>query len=464
MAWNFSAFASHTAAITPSGETLSYQELESESSQLAEAIGERCLLFSLCTNTLGSLIGYTACITHRIVPLLLSADINEELLKTLLATYNPAYLWVPEDSFAASYGKPCYHARGYMLVQREEAARIELYSELGLLLTTSGSTGSPKLVRQSYENIFSNAESIANYLKLNAAERPITTLPMNYTYGLSIINSHLLVGATLLMCELGPLQREFWNFFKEEGATSLAGVPYTYEMLERLRMRRMDLPSLTTCTQAGGKLSVELHEAFATWAAERGIDFVVMYGQAEATARMAYLPAERAIEKRGSMGIAIPGGTLTLIDVDGKTIDEPDVVGELVYRGPNVTLGYAECAADLALGDKRHGVLETGDMAKRDADGFFYIVGRKKRFLKVFGNRVNLDELDRLAASEFPGCECVCAGVDDKVCIYVTNAELAEPIRRHLAHVTRLSPTAFESHVISKIPRNEAGKVLYQKL
>ncbi len=464
MAWTFSDYGDSVAALDDHGTSLTYTELEAEGDELAAALGGRCLVFALCTNTLGSLLGYTAFIRHHAVPLLLSAEIDPTLLDNLVAVYDPAYLWAPAAHPATALGEVVCEVRGYALVRRTGAAAHEHNDALALLLTTSGSTGSPKLVRQSYDNVFSNATSIASYLELDATERPITTLPMNYTYGLSIINSHLLVGATLLLTERGPLEREFWKFFREQGATSFGGVPYTYEILERLRFRMMSLPSLRTMTQAGGKLSVDLHERFAAYAAEQGKRFVVMYGQAEATARMGYLPAERAIEKRGSMGIAIPGGTLELIDVDGSVISELGVVGELVYRGPNVTLGYAQCAADLALGDERHGVLQTGDMARFDEDGFFYITGRKKRFLKVFGNRVNLDELDRIAAHEFEGLECTCAGTDDHVVIYVTDEARAEDVRHLLSERTRLNLSAFSVRVIDAIPRNEAGKVLYKEL
>ena len=148
--------------------------------------------------------------------------------------------------------------------------------------------------------------------------------------------------------------------------------------------------------QAGGKILSDLHQKFTEFAQREGKNFVVMYGQCEATARMSYLPSERARDKVGSMGIVIPGGKFSLIDVEGKEILEPETMGELVYEGENVTLGYAECADDLAKGDERYGRQETGDMAKRDGDGFYYIVGRKKRFLKIFGNRVNLDETERM--------------------------------------------------------------------
>ena len=210
---------------------------------------------------------------------------------------------------------------------------------LSLIHISSGSTGSPKFVRQSYKNIEVNTRQIAEYLELDQEERAITTLPMNYTYGLSIINSHLLVGAEILLTDKTMMERGFWSFMKEQKATSFGGVPYTYEMLDKLRFFRMDLPDLKTMTQAGGKLIPELHKKFAEYAAEKGKRFIVMYGQCEATARMGYLPADKAVEKCGSMGIAIPGGVFHLIDVNGEAVTEPHVTGELVYEGENVTLG-----------------------------------------------------------------------------------------------------------------------------
>ena len=367
------------AVVTNDGRTVRYAELKRMTDEWAAKVPPRSLVFLLVGNNLDSLVAYVACLNHGIVPLMLDAKIDAQLLQRFKDIYGPDFIWRPGES-------------GYVL---EEGQRTEdkrqrgLYDELALLLTTSGSTGSPKLVRQSYANIKANTQSIVEYLKLDSTERPITTLPMNYTYGLSIINSHLAVGATILLTEKSIMQRDFWNFFTEQGATSFGGVPYTYEMLDKLMFFRRKLPSLRTMTQAGGKILPALHQKFAEYARREGKNFVVMYGQCEATARMSYLPPERALDKVGSMGVAIPGGRFSLIDVDGREITEPDVTGELVYDGANVTLGYAECADDLSKGDERHGRLVTGDIAKRDTDGFYYVVGRKKRFLKIFGNRVN---------------------------------------------------------------------------
>ena len=401
---DYRTFGNRVIATEDNGQSATYNDLADFSAQIGKALPKRTLVFSFCENNIGSMFGYLSFLENRIVPLLLDNHIHQDLAEQLMEAYRPAYVYAPVSRAEEFAGDACvFSGMGYGLYRTRYPEDVPLYDDLALLLTTSGSTGSPKLVRQSYENVQANAASIAQYLELDETERPITTLRMNYTYGLSIINSHVLVGAEMLLTNYTLWEKEFWDFFQEAGATSFGGVPYTYEMLKKLRFFRMKLPTLRTMTQAGGKLLPELHREFAEYAQKEGKKFIVMYGQTEATARMAYLPAERSLEKYGSMGIAIPGGRFSLIDVDGQEIQEPEVVGELVYEGPNVTLGYAETQEDLIKGDERHGRLVTGDMAKRDADGFYYIVGRKKRFLKIYGNRVNLDETERMVKNRFEG-------------------------------------------------------------
>lgn len=462
--WNLRDFAENTAVVQDDGQRFSYAELADLTDALADKVPPRSLVFNLCENSIESLVGYVSFINHRIVPLMLDAHIDRALLDNFLTEYKPDYLWLPVDKAAEFDGKTVFNQGNYALVKREGSRAYPLYDELALLLTTSGSTGSPKFVRQSYKNIRANTDSIVEYLKLDSTERPITTLPMNYTYGISILNTHLAVGATILMTQKTLMQREFWDFFTREKATSFGGVPYTYEMLDKLMFFRRKLPDLRTMTQAGGKILPALHKKFAEYAAKEGKHFVVMYGQAEATARMAYLPPEKALEKCGSTGVAIPGGKFDLIDANGGKITTPDTVGELVYTGDNVTLGYAVCGADLAKGDERHGILQTGDMAQFDADGYFYIVGRKKRFLKIFGNRVGLDETERLIKTQYPELDCACAGKDDAMKIFITDAEKTKEVQNFVAEKTHLNFTAFHVEYIEKIPKNDAGKTLYQEL
>ncbi len=457
-------FSGKYAIIDDKGDRMSYSDLADLSDKICEKTVSRQLGFILCKNETEALCGYLGFLRKGIIPVMLDSKIEEKLLDSLMEKYLPSYIFCPKEKAKDFASEIClWNGRRFCLLKVLEEDSIQR-KDLALLLTTSGSTGSPKLVRQSYRNIQSNAEAIASYLQLDEKERPIVTLPMNYTYGLSILHSHLLVGATILLTEHPVNNKYFWDFFQKEGATSFGGVPYTYEMLKRIHFLKMDLPTLKTMTQAGGKLSPDLQKEFADYALERKIQFVVMYGQTEATARMAYLPADRCGEKIGSIGVAIPGGHMEIVDGNGNPILEPYQSGELVYRGENVTLGYAEGRKDLDKEDSFGGVLHTGDVAQTDEEGFFYIVGRVKRFLKLFGSRINLDEVDLLIWQKFPNLECVTTGTDDKMISYVTDSESVDEVREFVLRITHVNPVAVEVRHIEYIPKNNAGKILYKEL
>lgn len=461
--FDFSSYLSQTACVTSDGKTWQYKELLLLSEKLSAKVRPHSLIFILCSNTIGSLVGYVSFLQANCVSLLLNRETEHNLLDNLITTYSPAYIWVP-DEMVNDYPNNwsfCYSICGYSLL-KYQGETVQMPEHLALLLTTSGSTGSPKLVRLSKVNLMSNAKSIAQYLCIDREERAITSLPMYYSYGLSVLNSHLISGATILLTDYSYIQREFWNFVAEQRGTSFAGVPFTYEVLKKMKFWNKELSSLRTLTQAGGRLSNDLIEYFATNARQRNMRFYVMYGQTEATARMSYLLCNYAIEKLGSIGMAIPGGNFELIDECEALIEEPDTVGELVYKGENVCLGYAECLSDLMRGDDNKGILHTGDLAYRDIDGFYYIAGRKKRFLKLFGNRISLDYTENLLKRM--GCECVCVGTDNKMIVYVTEHGKDENIISFLINTTKLNRVAFEVRYIEYIPRSEAGKIMYSEL
>lgn len=447
--------------IDSDGVQATYGDILKFSDALREVISGRTLVFVLCNNCVGAAMGYLGALTNRIVPLMLSVSMDKELLERLIDLYHPRYIWKPID-FVSEQEEILFNQYGYALIATGLDA-YQMYDELSLLLTTSGSTGSPKLVRHSYKNLEAQARNISAFFNLDETERPMLDLPINYTYGLSVLNSHLYAGATVLLTSLNALDPEYWEFFNKNKATSITNVPYYYEILKKLRFFRMNLPSLRILSQGGGKLSEKLHKEFAEYAQDTGKRFIVTYGQTEGSARMAYLPSEYALSKCGSIGKAIPNGHLFLIDEEGNEITEPGVVGEMVYKGPNVTLGYAQSGEDLVLGDERHGVLYTGDMVTVDEDGFFYIKGRKKRFLKLCGFRVSLDECENIIKQAFD-VECACVGTDECMDIYVTSEQEHENMKRYIANKTNINSGVFQVHYIEKIPRNEAGKILYSKL
>ncbi|GGQ74866.1 AMP-binding protein [Couchioplanes azureus] len=358
--------------------------------------------------------------------------------------------FAPATVAGASAEPPAgYRATGGDWVRTSPAAGV--HADLALLLTTSGSTGDPKLVRLSRSAVRSNAEAIAASLGIGGGDVTVTTLPLFYTYGLSVLHSHLLRGATVVLERTGLAQRAFWTAVDEHGVTSLAAVPYQYEMLRRLRFDPARHPALRTLTQAGGRLRTELVAEFGRRMADAGGRLVVMYGQTEATARMTVLPPERIADRLGSVGLPIPGGSLAIHD------------GEVVYTGPNTMMGYAESAADLARGDDLHGVLHTGDLGHVDDEGFLFVTGRRKRIGKVFGVRVNLDDVERELAGH--GAVAAVAG-EDRLHVFVEGADTAaaRAIRTELATLLDTHFTGLDVRGVDTLPLLPTGKVDYRSL
>ena len=353
----------------------------------------------------------------------------------------------------------------YNLLKKKAATNAsEIYSETAVLLSTSGTTGSPKLVRLSYKNIQSNAESIVQYLKIDETERAITSLPMSYSYGLSVINSHLLAGASILFTEKNILFRDFWEVFNEHNCTSFAGVPYTYQLLSRTRFGNINLPTLRTMTQAGGRLDENLIKEFKDYAESKGIKFFVMYGQTEATARISFVPPEILAEKIGSIGIPIPGGNIKLMNEEVE-VNGQNRTGEIVYYGDNVMLGYAEYRECLSKGDELKGKLRTGDLAFRDSDGYYFVNGRLKRFLKIFGLRINLDEIQKMIENHF-GIPVACTGEDDllKILVQAEDNLTEVNVKNEVIKLYKLNFKNIVVKTTGEIPTNSSGKYDYKKI
>ncbi len=451
------------ALITDNNIEISYKKLKELSSDLYKKINHRCLVFCICQNVPDAIVGYLSFVNYRVVPLMLDENIHFDLLSTLIDKYQPKFIWTPNFKLNnLKKFETIFSSDTYSLLKSKSDFSYELNDDLALLLTTSGSTGSPKLVRISYDNILSNTRSIIQYLSINSFERPITTLPMNYSFGLSIINTHLFSGSAILLTNKSIISKEFWTFLKNQEATSLSGVPYTFEMLKKLRFFQMNTPQLKTITQAGGKLNNTLLNEYIEFCQISEKNFFVMYGQTEATARMSFLPTPMAQIKKGSIGIPIPGGDFKLLNDKKEIIKETDVEGELTYFGPNVTLGYSERGEDLILGDQNKGILYTGDIAKRDKEGYYFLVGRKNRYIKIFGNRVNLDEVESLFKNIV--IEIACIGYEDKIVTFFVDESKTEILKNYISSLMNIHHSAFEFKHIEVIPKNSSGKINYSQL
>ncbi len=457
------AFAEKVCLIDPQAAAYSYADVVGHADALAAAIVPRSLAVVAASNSFESVAGYIGLMRAGAAVLLVPHTVKPTHFADVLERYKPRYLLAPRDldcsAFAAEVPAP---GDDYRLLETTYEIDYDLHPELAVLLATSGSTGAPAFVRLSYANIDANAEAIAESLGISADDRPITTMPMSYSYGLSILHSHLLRGASVIVNEEPLVGAGFWRAFEQHRATTFGGVPFIYEILKKLKFAEMELPNLAYLTQAGGKLSLELTEEFTDVCAAKDIDFVVMYGQTEAAPRMSALPPGAARDKLGSVGKPIPGGRFWLVDESGSAIDAADTPGSLMYEGPNVSLGYAETRFDLARGDDNRGILDTGDIAVFDADGYYYIVGRKKRFLKVYGNRISLDDVERILTEH--GYDTACAGTDDDLRIFVTGDFVEREVMDFVLDRVSINQSGVSIVPLAEIPRNDAGKVLYSVL
>lgn len=440
------AYGGRTALLTGDGEALTYHELAERVRDSATRLGAgRRLVLLAGANTVDAMVTYLAALSAGHPVLLVPGD-NEEAVHSLAAAYDP-------DVVACSDG-----TGRWRLDERRSGSAHRFHPDLALMLSTSGSTGSPKLVRLSSENVQANAESIATYLGIGADDRAATTLPPHYCYGLSVVNSHLLRGAALILTELSVADDAFWELFRAARGTTFAAVPYTFDLLDRIDFAGLRLPHLRYVTQAGGRLAPERVRRYAELGRRDGWDLYVMYGQTEATARMAYLPPHLAAAHPEAIGVPIPGGSFHL----APHPDWPDEdTGELVYSGPNVMLGYAEHPSDLALG-RTTGELRTGDIARRTADGLYEIVGRRSRFAKILGLRIDPERVEALLHRD--GFSALCAGNDDRLVVAVAGGDDTDPgrVRRLVTGEYGLPPRAVRVHVLPELPRLATGKPDYE--
>ena len=339
---------------------------------------------------------------------------------------------------------------------REEVASLPSpHPELRILLSTSGSTGEPKLVRLSSRNITANADSIATYLNLRPSDRAATTLPLFYSYGMSVLNSYLSVGATLVLTSQSITEPDFWESARTAGVTSLAFVPHQFDLLRSGSFDGTQLPSLRYITQAGGKLDREAVTHFWQLGQAAGWQLYVMYGQTEAAPRISYVPPEALPEAADTVGRAIPGGRLWLATEDGHEIRELGQPGELVYEGPNVMMGYALARSDLAAGAECT-QLRTGDIAERTASGYFRIVGRLKRFVKLYGLRLSLDQIE--VSLRARGIVARAVAVDDRLVILHRDAGDEQAVRDAVAEGYGLPPAEIYADQLAEVPLLPSGK------
>ena len=414
------------------------------------------LAFLYLDNNANALLAFFHFYAAGAALVLLPKNLQQERKKALEHTYNPTIIF---DATRLEIENKHFETSGQISWLKSPITNSQfntsIDSKIKILLSTSGTTGSPKLVKLSEENLLANAVSILGYLPIRATDIVPLNLPIYYSYGLSVLTTNAIGGGTMVCGLADVIQTTFWQQWEQFGFTSLAGVPFSYEMLNRLGFFKKELLTLKYFTQAGGKLNQELVVKAATYAAANNQQFFVMYGQTEATARMSFLPPTETLQKPTSIGIAIPGGKFSL---DTET-------GELLYTGNNIFGGYAETKADLSKYEKQT-ILRTGDIATIGSDGYVYITGRLKRFVKLFGNRISLDELEEIIKNKFGLQPVACNGAEDKF-LLISHTDITadeKNITLYLFTEFGIHPTAIMWNAIAALPLTANGKIDYQQI
>jgi acyl-CoA synthetase (AMP-forming)/AMP-acid ligase II len=449
------------ALICPDGRTITYGQLPSVCSPwlgLTGGLAPRSVVMLFADASLESVLCYLSCLESRTPVLMADPAWNERAVARMLEMFRPDLVVWP--SAVRNSGCP----PGYRAIEHESSPRIcrrivrddvAPHPELALLMSTSGSTGTPQAVRLSWRNLTSNAASIGAALAVRPGDRAITSLPLNHCYGLSVLNSHLASGASVVLSGDTPLGHRFWRCFEDLSVTTFAGVSFTYRAILKRLLSHWP-PALRSATQSGSPMPAQLADRYVGLAEAHGARFYLMYGQTEATARMSCVDIVAEPDRVGSVGRAVPGGRFRIADTESRADS-----GEVVYEGPNVMLGYAGSRADLSAGDQLAGRLPTGDIGFLDGD-YLYLCGRIKRIAKVAGRRVNLDELERELARE--GDVAVVEVADQIVAFHTCpTTTLTERVNRVCTSL-RISPTAIETVAVADFPRTTSGKVDYATL
>lgn len=440
---NLKKFGDRPALIAEDGVT-SYSELADAASRFAGRLPERRGLVAIeMTPTAATIAAYLGALQagHAVMPLSVG---QPEQARSLEARFRPTASW------RNTGGR-------FRLLHHDRAAK--LHPDLTLLLMTSGSTGKGRGVRLSQGAVAANAASIVKYLEIGKKDRAALVLPLHYSYGLSVLHSHLSAGASLWLYEGTILDPSFLPRLEASGATSIAGVPHHFRMLETA-VAECGLPSGLTClTVAGGAMPPTEVTRWCKRMGDRGGRFVVMYGQTEATARIAYLPSDLTAGAPEAIGLAIPGGHLSLRDAAGNAISQPLQEGELIYRGPNVMMGYAEEAQDLTLGPETDD-LRTGDMAVLGEDGLFRITGRCARISKIAGLRVGHDALEQALAAT--GRDAAVWGDDAHIWVATDRPNAA--LRNQVARLAGIGAQHILLVPCRTLPRRANGKIDYPAL
>ena len=443
---------------------LTFKEILNQNRDLKKIIKDRSLILIISENTIGSLIAYIFCIIHNHVAIIVDSKTKEKNLLKIFKKYQPNYVFLSKNKF--SFLKKNTLKQLYLfdqiLIKNKLNKKINFNKNLSILLSTSGTMGSIKFVKLSSKNLKHNTDSIIKYLKINKKDSAITNLPISYSYMISIINTHLEVGGSIVISKHSLIEKNFWNTYKNHRITSFNGVPFTYEMLIKIGIKNILTKSLKYLTHAGGKIDKRNLTKLINFCNKNKLKFFSMYGQTEASPRISYLDPKFSKNKLGSIGKGLEDNEIFIVNEKNKKITKPFTEGEIVCVGKNVFMGYSKSLKDLKKQNETKHKLKTGDLGYFDKDGFFYISSRLGKIAKIFGYRLDIEALEN--AMNKKGYRVACLDNKNKISVFTEKKYNKNNLIQNISKISNLNIRSFVMIKLKQFPRTPNNKISYSEL
>lgn len=440
------------AILDDKGNTFTYKELAKEAEKLSQFIAYRSVVFLLCDHQTETLRFLYEIFFINSIPLLLSSDTDRELIDNLIKIYQPQYIYCKKTTrFAKEY---LYNLEfDSHVVLKTESIQYPVHPDLALLLSTSGTTGSAKLVRLSYDNLYDNISNACQKLCIHKGQKGISPLPVNHIYGLDFCLWHWHCGATLLTTEESVISKKFLEFYEREKANNFAGTPYIYKLLKKIQFWDLEKIHYLHVAMSAGEQMSQIDQM--DLVSILGNKFWISYGQTECAYMISAMNFDKSNIKFGSVGKVLDNVKIKV-----------NTNGELLVESKSVCMGYANTVEQIADGDENHGIISTGDKAWVDKDGCIYLRGRLTRYIKILGKRTSLDDIEEYLKNKFSGGEFACIGSDNYIVVFFTGEEesLDRKIPIILDRCMRIPQKFVSCMPLKKLPRGDTGKIIYKML
>ena len=457
-------FSSSTIFIDENNKNIKYFEILKLNSKINKIVKKKSLIFIVSENSIESLMGYVSILISKALIMPINNQISNLDFEILRNKYQPSYIWCNKNFLEDNlnkFFKPVLKFENYLLLESVNKKEYPIKNSLKILLSTSGSLSEPKCVKLTNKNLKHNTISIDKYLNLKPKDRTITSLPWSYSYGMSIINTHIYKGASILITKKSLLDKEFWNLLIFGKVTNFNGVPFLYEIIKKIGFEKLFNSNLRFITQAGGKMNINLFQEIIKLCCKKKIKFFSMYGQTEASPRMSFIEKTRKKTEANCIGKSIFGGSFYLRDKNNKKVKKIRQEGELIFKGKNIFVGYSKSFKDLNK-NKTINVLKTGDIGFFDRDKNYYLTGRKSRFIKFAGIRTGLDTIEEKLRLR----NIVCATLNHKdiLYIFIENINKINDLKKIISKIIKIRHNEFELKYLNNFPRNSNNKMAYNKL